>query len=131
MAKVYGVSLSGYAPDLYGNIHLEDSQEYRGVKCYKMTDCHTFDKDGQPLHWYGDSYVKEGEWFDTFEELKAYVTEKSNKRIFLLKASIKDLRDLLEFPLKYFGGDDVIDPEARTAYVERAKELCGVEIRDV
>lgn len=45
------------------------------------------------------------------------------------KAEIKDINDLIRFPLKYcFNGEEYTDYEAMKAYKIRAKELTGIDL---
>ena len=62
--------------------------------------------------------------FATEKEATTAYMEKSNKLIETYKNEIKDLRDLLNFPLRYFGDNY----EARKAYEARAAELTDITL---
>lgn len=54
-----------------------------------------------------------------------YITSQIEK----YKAEIKDINDLIRFPLKYcFNGEEYTDYEAMKAYKIRAKELIGIDL---
>lgn len=79
----------------------------------------------------GESFVRESELFLTLKEAVAYITKSETERFNRYKENIKNLKDLLEFPVKYSftDGDGCQDGIIVKAYTERAYELTGIEIQ--
>lgn len=79
---------------------------------------------------YGDSAVRESDLFLTLEEAVAFIKKKDSDRFNEYKNSIKNLKDLLEFPVKnsFSDGDGCQDGLIVKAYKERVFELTGIKI---
>ena len=80
---------------------------------------------------YGDSAVRESDLFLTLEEAIAFIKKKDSDMFNKYKNSIKNLKDLLEFPVKnsFSDGDGCQDGLIVKAYTERIYELTGIEIQ--
>lgn len=80
---------------------------------------------------YGDSAVRESDLFLTLEEAVAFIKKKDSDMFNEYKNSIKNLKDLLEFPVKnsFSDGDGCQDGLIVKAYTERVYELTGIEIQ--
>lgn len=69
--------------------------------------------------------------FDSKEDAIAAFKNESMRHIAKYKTEIKDLKDLLEFPLNHcFNGEEYADYDAMEAYKIRAKELTGLTLED-
>ncbi len=79
---------------------------------------------------YGESYVRADDLFLTLEEAVVFIKETETKRFNDYKNSIKNLKDLLEFPIKnsFSDGDGCQDGIIVNAYKERVLELTGIEL---
>lgn len=72
-----------------------------------------------------------GEYFSTVRELANYVESRDHARVKGMKDSIKNLNDLLAFPLDHcFCGEEYTDYDAIKAYKERTFELTGIHLGD-
>lgn len=92
----------------------------------------TVDYDGNKIvSTYGESYVRESDLFLTLKEAVAFVKKSESDRFNEYKNSIKNLKDLLEFPVKnsFSDGDGSQDGLIIKAYTERVFELTGIEIQ--
>ena len=100
----------------YINVHHNGTVDYNGNIISKT---------------YGESFVRESDLFLTLEEAVAFVKKKDLDRFNEYKNSIKNLKDLLEFPVKnsFSDGDGCQDGLIVKAYAERAYELTGIEIQ--
>ena len=80
---------------------------------------------------YGDSAVRESDLFLTLEEAVAFIKKKESGMFDEYKNSIKNLKDLLEFPVKnsFSDGDGCQDGLIVKAYTERVYELTGIKIQ--
>lgn len=80
---------------------------------------------------YGDSAVRESDLFLTLEEAVAFIKKKDSDRFNEYKNSIKNLKDLLEFPVKnsFSDGDGCQDGLIVKAYAERVYELTGLRLK--
>lgn len=80
---------------------------------------------------YGDSAVRESDLFLTLEEAVAFAKKTESDRFSEYKNSIKNLKDLIEFPVKnsFSDGDGCQDGLIVKAYTERVYELTGIEIQ--
>lgn len=79
---------------------------------------------------YGESYARESDLFFTLKEAVAFVKKTESDRFNEYKSSIKNLKDLLEFPINnsFSDGDGCQDGLIVKAYKERIFELTGIEI---
>lgn len=69
--------------------------------------------------------------YSTKEELLCAEKEKSRKRIEKFKEEIKDVKDLIQFMsdnVVSTGAEEYVDWNARTAVIERAKELLNIDL---
>lgn len=92
----------------------------------------TVDRNGELISkTYGESFVRESELFLTLKEAVASISELETERFNRYKENIKNLKDLLEFPVKYSftDGDGCQDGIVVKAYTERAYELTGIKIQ--
>lgn len=80
---------------------------------------------------YGNSAVRESDLFLTLEEAIAFIKKKDSDMFNEYKNSIKNLKDLLEFPVKnsFSDCDGFQDGLIVKAYTERIYELTGIEIQ--
>ena len=69
--------------------------------------------------------------YSTKEELLCAEKEKSRKRIEKFKEEIKDVKDLIQFMFDNVvstGAEEYADWDARTAVIERSKELLNIDL---
>lgn len=79
---------------------------------------------------YGTSYQKNTNLFLDLETAVAFVKAKEEERYNSYLAEIKNLKDLIEFPIKnsFSDGDGCADGLIIKAYRTRAEELLGIKI---
>lgn len=78
---------------------------------------------------FGSFYTKEDKMFETKDKALEVYGRKCDELIKAYKKDIKDLRTLLEFPLRHcFNGEEYTEFEARKAYILRVKELTGIDL---
>lgn len=80
---------------------------------------------------YGNSTVRESDLFLTLEETVTFIKKKESDIFNEYKNSIKNLKDLLGFPVKnsFSDGDGCQDDLIVKAYTERVYELTSIEIQ--
>lgn len=80
------------------------------------------------LDHHGSFWIKEDMVFATKEEAEEEAMDKSIRLVKKYCEEIKDIQDLIRFPLKHcFNGEEYTEEEARKAYCIRAKELTGTD----
>lgn len=97
----------------------------------KVQHTGTFDYNGSQIcPTYGESYVKVDELFSSLQDAVDCIKKEEKIRFNSYKASIKNLKDLLEFPIvhSFSDCDGVTDGIIVKAYKERVLELTGIEI---
>ena len=78
---------------------------------------------------FGSFYTKEDKMFETKDKALETYGRKCAELIKAYKEDIKDLRTLLEFPLRHCcNGEEYTEYEAKEAYSLRAKELTGNDL---
>ena len=100
-----------------------------GMRC---NNCYFVNQDGVRIgKMVGTVGALPGEYFSTVSELANYVESRDHARVKEMKASIKNLNDLLAFPLDHcFCGEEYTDEDAIKAYKERTFELTGIHLGD-
>lgn len=111
--RCYIISIGSENNGGYINVHHNGTVDYNG-KLISET--------------YGESFVRESDLFLTLEEAVAFIKKKESERFNEYKNSIKNLKDLLEFPVKnsFSDGDGCQDGLIVKAYTERVHELTGI-----
>lgn len=99
----------------------------------KSDKVYTFERKVAKLHWDdgGTNSMLVEDLYSTKEELLCAEKEKSRKRIEKFKEEIKDVKDLIQFMLDNVvstGAEEYVDWDARTAAIERAKELLNIDL---
>ena len=99
----------------------------------KPDKVYTFERKVAKLHWNdgGTNSMLVEDLYSTKEELLCAEKEKSRKRIENFKEEIKDVKDLIQFMLDNVvstGAEEYVDCDARTAAIERAKELLNIDL---
>lgn len=106
-------------------------------KCATIVSFETIKPDKErtvaKLHWDdgGTNSMLVEDLYSTKEELLCAEKEKSRKRIEKFKEEIKDVKDLIQFMLDNVvstGAEEYVDWDARTAAIERAKELLNIDL---
>ena len=78
---------------------------------------------------FGSFCTKEDKMFETKDKALEAYGRKCAELIKAYKEDIKDLRTLLEFPLRHcFNGEEYTEYEAKEAYILRVKELTGIDL---
>lgn len=118
-----------------GEIVFVNSTYHIAEKC-EVLYVGTYESDGKQYHKYylrsidcsGNFWASEG---DVYQEKQKALKASSEKYADLVRAycdEIKDINDLIRFPLKHcFCGEEYTEYEAREAYCIKAKELAGIE----
>ena len=79
----------------------------------------------------GETGAFTGRYFATIEELVEDVKKQKQEKVIKYKESIKNLNDLLMFPLEHcLCGEKYTDNDAIEAYKERTFELTGIHLGD-
>lgn len=99
----------------------------------KPDKVYTFERKVAKLHWDdgGTNSMLVKDLYSTKEELLCAEKEKSRKRIEKFKEEIKDVKDLIQFMsdnVVSTGAEEYVDWNARTAVIERAKELLNIDL---
>ena len=106
-------------------------------KCATIVSFETIKPDKErtvaKLHWDdgGTNSMLVEDLYSTKEELLCAEKEKSRKRIEKFKEEIKDVKDLIQFMLDNVvstGAEEYVDWDARTAAIEREKELLNIDL---
>lgn len=92
-----------------------------------------FERKVAKLHWIdgGTNSMLIDDLYSTKEELLSTEKEKSRKRIEKFKKEIKDVKDLIQFMsdnVVSTGAEEYVDWDARTAVIERSKELLNIDL---
>lgn len=92
-----------------------------------------FERKVAKLHWDegGTNSMLVDNLYSTKEELLCAEKEKSRKRIEKFKEEIKDVKDLIQFMFDNVvstGAEEYADWDARTAVIERSKELLNIDL---
>ena len=100
-----------------------------GIRC---NNCDFVSPEGVKTgRFVGETGAFAGQYFSTIRELLDYVERRNHAKVLEFKESIKNLNDLLAFPLKHcFCGEEYTDDDAVKAYKERAFELTGISIEE-
>ena len=91
-----------------------------------------FERKVAKLHWDegGINSMLVDNLYSTKEEVLCAEKEKSRKRIEKFKEEIKDVKDLIQFMFDNVvstGAEEYVDWDARTAVIERSKELLNID----
>lgn len=106
-------------------------------KCATIVSFETIKPDKErtvaKLHWDdgGTNSMLVEDLYSTKEELLCAEKEKSRKRIEKFKEEIKDVKDLIQFMFDNVvstGAEEYADWDARTAVIERSKELLNIDL---
>lgn len=92
-----------------------------------------FERKVAKLHWIdgGTNSMLVDDLYSTKEELLCAEKEKSRKRIEKFKEEINDVKDLIQFMFDNVvstGAEEYADWDARTAVIERSKELLNIDL---
>lgn len=92
-----------------------------------------FERKVAKLHWDdgGTNSMLVYDLYSTKEELLITEKEKSRKRIEKFKEEINDVKDLIQFMFDNVvstGAEEYADWDARTAVIERSKELLNIDL---
>ena len=92
-----------------------------------------FERKVAKLHWIdvGTNSMLVDDLYSTKEELLSAEKEKSRKRIENFKEEIKDVKDLIQFMSDNVistCAEEYVDWDARTAVIERSKELLNIDL---
>lgn len=98
-----------------------------GIRC---NNCYFVNQDGVRIgKMVGEVGAFAGEYFSSVERLLEYIKQRDRARVNKMKDSIKNLNDLLAFPLDHcFCGEEYTDYDAIKAYKERVFELTGTDL---
>lgn len=88
------------------------------------------DNNGKELNRFiGSSYRKFNEIWDSVAEALNIKKERNNKIIQEYLKEIKNIEDLVKFPINHcFCGEEYTEEEAKAAYIIRVKELLNIQI---
>lgn len=88
------------------------------------------DNNGKELNRFiGSSYRKFNEIWDSVAEALNIKKERNNKIIQEYLKEIKNIEDLVKFPINHcFCGEKYAEEEAKAAYIIRVKELLNIQI---
>ena len=103
----------------------------RGEDCLEVHHLNTVNSNGRKIYgMHGMSYEKISNLFITLEDALAFIKAEEEKRFIEYKESIKDLKDLLNFPILNNFSDENGSQDGLMvqAYRERAFELTGIEL---
>ena len=100
-----------------------------GMRC---NNCYFVNQDGvRTGRLVGEVGALAGEYFKNVRSLMDFVETRDHARVKEMKDSIKNLNDLLAFPLDHcFCGEEYTDEDAIRAYKERTFELTGIHLGD-
>lgn len=88
------------------------------------------DNNGKELNRFtGSSYRNFNEIWDSVAEALNIKKERNNKIIQEYLKEIKNIEDLVKFPINHcFCGEEYTEEEAKAAYIIRVKELLNIQI---
>ncbi len=113
-----------------GDIVFVNSRYHVAEKC-KVENLNSEDNvyDVKSIDNFGSFSTKEDKMFETKDRAFEAYEKKCAELIKSYKEGIKDLRDLLMFPLRHcFNGEEYTEFEARQAYILRVTELTGIDL---
>ena len=80
---------------------------------------------------FGSFYTNEDTMFETKDKALDAYKRKCDELVESYKEDIKDLKTLLEFPLRHcFCEGEYTEYEAKEAYVLKVKELTGIDLKE-
>lgn len=118
-----------------GDIVFVNSPYNVAEKC-KVENLNVFLSEG-PVYYvrsidnFGSFYTNENTMFETKDSAIEAQNRKHAELVEFYKEGIKDLKTLLEFPLRHcFCEGEYTEYEAKEAYVLKVKELTGIDLKE-
>ena len=127
---VYFLSANSYEVGLFRGEICSNPEYYEEIDRAICTIKNVEDLSMPEYNCIGEYKAWTTECFATEDELRKYVKSRHDDSVKAYCSEIKSVEDLLMFPFKHaFNAEEYSNYEAAEAYVIRAKELLGVEIK--